>query len=151
MVSYSAKVMGLPKRFGGPSWNRPVLRWTIEAIQLLTVRATEGWPLETIRRELSHRCGVVFTRAAFEKMAKQLGLTIHDVGTTRQGRAQNRLRGMGEGFSGAIMRLAKAEVKGLNASCGARSRSLLQRALHDRGVFGMTNGAISPEASRQHG
>jgi transposase len=75
-VSYSAKVMGLPKRFGGPSWNRPVLLWTVEAIQLLTLQATEGWPLETIRRELSHRCGVVFTRAAVEEKAKQLGLKI---------------------------------------------------------------------------
>jgi transposase len=61
--------------FGGPSWNRP-LRWTSEAIQLLTLRTTEGWPLETIRRELSHRFGVVFTRAAVEEKAKQLGLKI---------------------------------------------------------------------------
>jgi transposase len=73
-VNYTAKVMGLPKRFGGPSWNRPALRWTSEPIQLLTLRTTEGWPLETIRRELSHKFGVVFTRAAVEKKAKQLGL-----------------------------------------------------------------------------
>jgi transposase len=75
-VNYSAKVMGLPKRFGGPSWNRPALRWTIEAIQLLTLSTTEGWPPETIRRELSHRFGVVFTRVAVEKTTKQLGLKI---------------------------------------------------------------------------
>jgi hypothetical protein len=76
MVSYSAKVMGLPKRFGGPSWNRPTQRWPIEAVRLLALRAMEGWPPETIRRELSYRFGVVFTRAAVEEKAKQLGLKI---------------------------------------------------------------------------
>jgi transposase len=75
-VNYSVKVMGLPKRFGGPRWNRPRLCWTSEAIQLLTLRTTEGWPLETIRCELSHKFGVVFTRAAVEEKAKQLGLKI---------------------------------------------------------------------------
>jgi transposase len=75
-VNYSVKVMGLPKRFGGPSWNRPRLRWTSDVIQLLTLRTTEGWPLETIRRELSHQFGVVFTRTAVEEKAEQLGLKI---------------------------------------------------------------------------
>jgi hypothetical protein len=59
-----------------PSWNRPTQRWPVEAIQLLVLRATEGWSLETVRRELSYRFGVLFNRAAVEKKAKQLGLKI---------------------------------------------------------------------------